>query len=207
MPDLQTLPASHIPHTASHSPHKHSMLGQKQRRKRPRSSLVDHGPMLTPLIDIMFLVLVFFMVHNSPAQRNLEVDVEPPYMPSAPETPEASLKTTLLVSVDADMDYRIGLSQNEELIEQWDQQVDGQDNEQSGAEPQTKVITELKRQLTQLRNTLETQGQFAQIERIRLRADYRLNYGQIIAICELLYLWPKPALLPLELDVSQSNVP
>ena len=183
--------------------------------------------MLTPLLDIMFLVLVFFMVHNSPAQRSLEVEVEPPYMPSAPiaenETlpksqpsqgpqptlgPQPSRGLLLLVNIGADMSYSIGLRtrrglrnlQNGEIAEQW-----------SGPEARSgrgaDALAGLKRQLAGLRTTLEAQGRFARIEKIRLRADYRLNYGQIIAICELLYLWPKPVLLPLELDVSQSVQP
>lgn len=165
--------------------------------------------MLTPLLDIMFLVLVFFMVHNSPAQRSLEVEVEPPYMPSAPVAENETLPSSqptlgsqpsqgllLLINIGADKNYSIGLRnlQNGEIAEQW-----------SG--PEADALAGLKRQLAGLRTTLEAQGRFARIEKIRLRADYRLNYGQIIAICELLYLWPKPALLPLELDVSQSVQP
>ena len=172
----------------------HPMLGshrsqwrqRSQRRQRIGGGLIDHGPMLTPLLDIMFLVLVFFMVHNSPAQHSIEVDVEPPYMPGAPIAEDAA---KLLVSVRADMGYSIEL-QNGQPVRQW--------SGPNGSD----ALAQLKRQLEQLRSTLEAQGQFAQIEKIRLRADYRLSYGQIIAICELLYLWPRPALLPLELDVS-----
>ena len=161
---------------------------RSQRRQRIGGGLIDHGPMLTPLLDIMFLVLVFFMVHNSPAQRSIEVDVEPPYMPGAPIAEDAA---KLLVSVRADMGYSIEL-QNGQPVRQWS----GPNGAASDA------LAQLKWQLEQLRSTLEAQGQFAQIEKIRLRADYRLSYGQIIEICELLYLWPRPALLPLELDVS-----
>ena len=52
---------------------------------------------LTPLVDVVFLLLVFFLVSTSFVQREKSIDVKLPVASEAPGTPEPA--TSLIVNV------------------------------------------------------------------------------------------------------------
>ncbi len=172
-------------------------------RRSLLGSLLDRGPMLTPLIDIMFLVLIFFMVNNSPAQRSL--GVQPPHMPSAPLQEPATERpgTILLLAVRPDFSYSIQLRSAESgsesggamrVLGEWHSARPDQGEPDS---PQSR-LRQLEQLLDQLRSEL---SKSSPPRRIRLRADRSLDYGSVIAISDLLYRWQ----LPLDLDVSETD--
>ncbi len=177
------------------------------RKRSLLNNLLDRGPMLTPLIDIMFLVLIFFMVNNSPTQRSLEVS--PPSMPAAPpnnssNAPAEQNDNILVLVVRPDLDYRIQLQNGLSIIQEWrsaigsitklNHNANSQSNSGGTISVET-VFQALQRQLEHLQNSQQI---FSQVSRIRLRADRKLDYGRVIAICNILYPWG----LPLDLDVS-----
>ncbi|MEM9423288.1 MAG: biopolymer transporter ExbD [Spirochaetota bacterium] len=152
--------------------------------------LLDRGPMLTPLIDIMFLVLIFFMVNNNPAQRSLEV--RPPSMPQAPFQPGGSV---LLLAVRPDLSYHIQFQKDSRILQEWHSPKAAAEIPEPGL---ANMLENLEKELLALESSRQI---FSQIQRIRLRADQSLDYGSVIAICNLLYRWE----LPLDLDVRAES--
>ena len=160
-------------------------------RRSLLGSLLDRGPMLTPLIDIMFLVLIFFMVNNSPAQRSL--GVRPPYMTNAAENkqnPSARENDgeLLLLAVRPDLSYSIQLQSFQ------DRRILAEAHSSAAFLDTGHLLKALQ---------LSLQNFWSQdVRRIRLRADQSLSYATVIGICDLLYRWQ----LPLDLDVSDSSI-
>ena len=173
-------------------------------KRRASHNLLDRGLMLTPLIDIMFLVLIFFMVNNSPTQRSL--GVQAPVMPNAPPiAPENKIERTLLLAVRADLSYTIQLQEKSRILKEWQnkknyQNILSQTGQKRNIERDD--ISALSQMMEEQLNELErSQHIFTQVRRIRLRADQSLSYASVIAICNLLYRWG----LPLDLDVRASH--
>lgn len=151
------------------------MLSDWQQRKRfNKSSLLDSGPMLTPLIDIIFLVLIFFMINNSPTQRSFGIET-----PSMPSAEIANMQTAMVINVSSQGQIFLKL-EGSELDSSWqDWQVGSNSHE-------------LEASLRSNQEALSLASSF------RLRADQSLPYKEIIDICNVLSNWE----LPIDLDVS-----
>ncbi|WGK68844.1 biopolymer transporter ExbD [Candidatus Haliotispira prima] len=185
----------------------------RRNRISPRHSLLDRGPMLTPLIDIMFLVLIFFMVNNGPNRRSL--GVQPPHMPGAPEQPSDSpappgaepVADILFLALRPDLSYSIQLqsSQDSSASQEWYHSAKPSDDK--SAPDGTGQLKRLEQSLAELRSRQAQQQTLARIRRIRLRADRSLDYGTVIAVCGLLYRWQLPLDLDLNPDLDQNPDP
>lgn len=148
-----------------------------------RRQVLESSIIMTPLIDIIFLVLIFFMVNNNPALRLFGVST--PGMSSLP--PQEREPRALAVHLRKDGVYVLSLvgSEEDEGGKAWTRQGTWRGPSPGGVNGDIK---------TALREERDLKG----FSEVQLRADRGLTYGEVIAVCDFLVGLD----LTLALDVS-----
>ena len=75
--------------------------------KLPDSDFHDDGPNLTPVIDVVFLLLIFFLVATTYDQEERELDVD---LPEVAQAQPLSMTQDLIVNITRDGKLRVARS-------------------------------------------------------------------------------------------------
>ena len=79
--------------------------------KLPQDTADQDGPNLTPVIDVVFLLLIFFLVATRYDQQERELDIE---LPEVTQAQPLSMTPELIVNVGRDGKYTIATNEYSE---------------------------------------------------------------------------------------------
>ena len=79
--------------------------------KLPIDTSESEGPNLTPIIDVVFLLLIFFLVATEYHQEEREVDID---LPEVAQAQPLSMTPELIVNISAKGEYRVAAKEYSE---------------------------------------------------------------------------------------------